>query len=176
VFCRKRDDELLLVSGFGDTSGGGIFLVAEGEVEQLDAMSSTGLAVGNGRVGRLLRSATELYGSELLVYDEAGIECYFRLDGYVDLHDIVWDGSHYVVASTAANSVFWLSPSGDVVRRWAALGHGDARHLNSLSSTAVGCSPRRSAASRATANGRRATRLRRDSSSSSRRARASSAA
>jgi acetolactate synthase-1/2/3 large subunit len=132
VFRRKRDDELLLVSGFGDTSGGGIFLVARGEVEQLDAMSSTGLAVGNGRVARLTRSATELYGSELLVYDEAGIERYVRLDGVVDPHDIVWDGSYYVVASTAANSVFWLSPSGDVVRRWAAPGHGDAWHLNSL--------------------------------------------
>jgi hypothetical protein len=129
---RRRKHEALLVSGFGDKSGGGTYVVRHGEAKQLDALSSTGLAVANGRVARLLRSATELYGSEMLVYDEGGIERYIRLDAIVDPHDILWDGSYYVVASAAANSIFWLSPSGDVVRRWQAPGEGDAWHLNSL--------------------------------------------
>jgi hypothetical protein len=129
---KRRNQETLLVSGFGDKSGGGLYAVARGEVEQLDALSTTGLTVANGRVARLLRSATELYGSEMLVYDKNGIERYTRLDDVVDPHDILWDGSHYVVASAAANSILWLSASGEVVRRWDAPGEGDAWHLNSL--------------------------------------------
>jgi len=132
VLLRKRDDEILLVSGFGERTGGGIFTVAQGDVERLDTLSSTGLTIANGRLARLLRSATELYGSELLLYDAEGIERYIRLDQVVDPHDIVWDGSHFVIASPATNSLVWLSPSGEVVRRWAAPGQGDAWHLNSL--------------------------------------------
>ena len=132
MFRRKREDTTLLVSGFGDKSGGGIFVVVDGEVERLDTLSSTGLAVADGRLARLLRSATELYGSELLLYDEHGIERYVRLDDVVDPHDVIWDGSHFVVASPAANSLIWLTAAGDVARRWQAPGEGDAWHLNSL--------------------------------------------
>jgi hypothetical protein len=130
---RKRSDAVtLLVSGFGEHSGGGIFAVAGTHVEQIDSLSSTGLVVGNGRIARLVRSATEHYGSELLLYDAHGVARYVRLDDVVDPHDVVWDGTHYIVASTTANSLFWLSEHGEVVRRWQAPGDGDAWHLNSL--------------------------------------------
>jgi uncharacterized protein DUF4915 len=109
-----------------------MFAVSGGEVEQVDSLSSTGLAVARGRVARLVRSATEHYGSELLLYDANGVERYIRLDDVVDPHDVVWDGEHYVIASTTANSLFWLSTNGEVVRRWQAAGDGDAWHLNSL--------------------------------------------
>ena len=129
---RRTGDVTLLVSGFGERSGGGIFAVSGRHVEQIDSLSSTGLAVACGRVARLVRSATEHYGSELLLYDGRGVDRYARLDEVVDPHDILWDGTHYVVASTAANSLFWLSAQGEVVRRWEAPGDGDAWHLNSL--------------------------------------------
>jgi acetolactate synthase I/II/III large subunit len=130
---RRRTDEVsLLVSGFGERSGGGIFVVCGARVEQIDSLSSTGLAVADGRVARLVRSATEHYGSELLLYDARGVARYVRLDDVVDPHDVVWDGTRYVVASTTANSLFWLSEHGEVVRRWEAPGDGDAWHLNSL--------------------------------------------
>ena len=129
---RRTDIVTLLVSGFGERSGGGIFAVSGRGVEQVDSLSSTGLAVARGRVARLVRSATEHYGSELLLYDANGVDRYVRLDDVVDPHDVVWDGTHYVVASTTANSLFWLSAQGEVVRRWQATGDGDAWHLNSL--------------------------------------------
>ena len=129
---RRNDDVTLLVSGFGERSGGGIFAVSGRRVEQVDSLSSTGLAVGRGRVARLVRSATEHYGSELLLYDVHGVERYVRLDEVVDPHDVAWDGMHYVVASTTANSLFWLSEHGEVIRRWQTPGDGDAWHLNSL--------------------------------------------
>ena len=117
---RRTDIVTLLVSGFGERSGEGIFVVSDRGVEQVDSLSSTGLAVARGRVARLVRSATEHYGSELLLYDVNGVERYVRLDDVVDPHDVVWDGTHYVVASTTANSLFWLSAHGEVVRRWQA--------------------------------------------------------
>lgn len=129
---RRSDGITLLVSGFGERSGGGIFAVSGTRVEQVDSLSSTGLAAAGGRLARLARSATEHYGSELLLYDAHGVERYARLDDVVDPHDIVWDGSHYVVAATTANSLFWLSAGGEVVQRWQAPGDGDAWHLNSL--------------------------------------------
>jgi len=132
VLRRRSADVTLLVSGFGERSGGGIFAVSDWGVEQVDSLSSTGLAVACGRLARLVRSATEHYGSELLLYDGSGVERYVRLDDVVDPHDVIWDGSHYVVASTTANGLFWLSPQGDIVRRWQAPGDGDAWHLNSL--------------------------------------------
>jgi len=132
VLRRRTNDVTLLVSGFGERSGGGIFAVSGRGVEQVDSLSSTGLAVARGRVARLVRSATEHYGSELLLYDDRGVDRYVRLDEVVDPHDVVWDGQHYVVASTTANSLFWLSAHGEVVRRWQAHGDGDAWHLNSL--------------------------------------------
>jgi hypothetical protein len=110
---RRTDDLTLLVSGFGESSGGGIFAVSNGHVEQVDSLSSTGLAVAAGRVARLVRSATEHYGSELLLYDFNGVERYIRLDEIVDPHDIVWDGAQFVVASTTSNSLFWLSAQGE---------------------------------------------------------------
>ena len=130
---RRTNDVALLVSGFGERSGGGIFAVSpDCGVEQVDSLSSTGLAVARGRVARLVRSATEHYGSELLLYDSHGVERYVRLDDVVDPHDVIWDGSHYVVASTTANSLFWLTSTGEVARQWQAPGDGDAWHLNSL--------------------------------------------
>jgi hypothetical protein len=132
VLRRRSKNVTLLASGFGERSGGGVFAVTGTRVEQLDSLSSTGLAVANGRLARLVRSATEHYGSELLVYDAHGVERYVRLDEVVDPHDIVWDGSGYIVASTTANSLFWLSAAGEVIRRWTAPGDGDAWHLNSL--------------------------------------------
>ena len=129
---RRNHDVTLLVSGFGEGSGGGIFAVSERGVEQVDSLSSTGLAVARGHVARLVRSATEHYGSELLLYDANGVERYVRLDDVVDAHDVVWDGTNYVVAATTANSLFWLSEHGEVVRRWQAPGDGDAWHVNSL--------------------------------------------
>jgi acetolactate synthase-1/2/3 large subunit len=122
----------VLVSGFGTESGGGLFAVGDGPVEQIDSLSTTGLAVAGGRLARLLRSPTELYGSELLLYDARGIERYTRLDDVVDAHDVVWDGSRWVVASTSRNTIFWLSSACEVADRWVAPGEGDAWHINGL--------------------------------------------
>ncbi len=119
---------VLLASGFGDDTGGGIFSLENGRLEQLDRLSSTGLAVQDSQVARLLRSSTERgYGSELLLYDARGVKRYLRIDELADPHDVL-----FAVVSTTTNTVLWLSESGEVVRRWKAPGEGDAWHLNSL--------------------------------------------
>ena len=124
---------VLLVSGFGDDTGGGLYAVGEDGAEQLDPLSSTGLATADGQLVRLLRASLEPgYGSELLVYDERGVVRYLRLDEVDDPHDVVWHGEHYVVVSTTQNAILWVTPAGRIARRWAAPGNGDAWHLNSL--------------------------------------------
>jgi hypothetical protein len=124
---------VLLASGFGYDTGGGLFAVREDGVEQLDGLSTTGLTLAGERLVRLLRAPEEPgYGSELLVYDERGVVQYLRLEDVDDPHDVRWDGSSFVVVSTTRNAIAWIAPTGEVVRRWTAPGHGDAWHVNSL--------------------------------------------
>ena len=124
---------VLLASGFGYDTGGGLFAIRDDGVEQLDGLSTTGLTLAGGRLVRLLRAPEEPgYGSELLVYDERGVVQYLRLEDVDDPHDVHWDGSNFVVASTTRNAIAWVAPSGEIVRCWTAPGHGDAWHVNSL--------------------------------------------
>lgn len=124
----------LVVSGFGEDTGGGLYRLVEGGFSQVDALSSTGLAVGRDRVARFLRApGDQTSNGELLVYDTKGLLAYHRLDAVPDAHDAVYDGDLLVVASSASNSVLWLNTSGAVVRRWSPdPAAGDAWHLNGL--------------------------------------------
>jgi len=125
--------DVLLISCLGEQTGGGLFAYDGGVVEQLDTLSSTGLAVAEQQFGRLLWSSGEA-GSpgELLVYDEVGVMRYVRIDDLREPHDLAWDGSSFVAVSTMSNSVVWLNPAGEVRKTWHAEGDGDAWHMNSL--------------------------------------------
>jgi len=103
--------DVLLISCLGEQTGGGLFAYDGGVIEQLDTLSSTGLAVAEQQFGRLLWSSGEA-GSpgELLVYDEVGVMRYVRIDDLREPHDLAWDGSSFVAVSTMSNSVVWLNP------------------------------------------------------------------
>ena len=119
---------MLLISCLGERTDGGLFAYDCNAMEQLDTLSSTGLAVDDGRLGRLLWSSGEA-GSvgELLVYDQKGVERYLRIDALREPHDLMWDGHQLVAVSTMSNSILWISPAGEVTRTWRAEGDGDAR-------------------------------------------------
>jgi acetolactate synthase-1/2/3 large subunit len=127
-------DTSLLISGFGDDTGGGLFCFDGDHLEQLDDLSTTGLTAFDGHLARLLRTGTdEEAPGELLVYDMHGLQRYHRIDSLVDAHDIIrWADGSFVVASPASNRIVWISPSGEIVRAWRAPGRGDAWHLNGL--------------------------------------------
>jgi hypothetical protein len=125
---------VVLASCLGDEdTGGGLFSFDGRSIERIDRLSSTGLSIAGDRLARLLRSRgdTDAPG-EILIYDSQGVRGYHRVDGIADPHDILWDGEHFIVVSSFTNSVVWISPAGEVVRRWHAPGNGDARHLNCL--------------------------------------------
>jgi acetolactate synthase-1/2/3 large subunit len=129
----RQNDQVLLISCLGEQTGGGLFAYDGETLDQIDTLSTTGLALAGGRLGRLLWSSGEA-GSvgELLIYDEAGVERYLRIDSLREPHDLAWDGQAFLAVSTLSNSVLWLSASGEVTRTWRADGDGDAWHLNSL--------------------------------------------
>jgi hypothetical protein len=122
-----------LISCLGERTGGGLFAYDGKDLEQLDTLSTTGLAFADGRLGRLLWSSGDA-GSvgELMVYDEIGVERYVRIDSLREPHDLAWNGQEFLAVSTLSNSILWLSPSGEVIHTWRADGDGDAWHLNSL--------------------------------------------
>jgi acetolactate synthase-1/2/3 large subunit len=116
-----------------EDTGGGLFALDGNRIEQLDSLSSTGLCMADGRAVRLLRANERSYGiAEMLIYDDRGIERYVRLDSIIDPHDVLWDGTHFVIACSASNRLIWLSAEGKIVREWHAPGEGDCWHLNSL--------------------------------------------
>jgi Domain of unknown function (DUF4915) len=133
---------VLVVSGLGAESGGGLYaLTPGGRVQRLDARSTTGFAVEPGAAPRLARllwtdDDVEAPGT-LLVSDAAGGETAWTIDALREPHGVLWregDGG-LVVVSTLTNAILWLDPDRREVRRtWTADADepGDAWHLNDL--------------------------------------------
>ena len=116
-----RGDDVLLISCLGEQTGGGLFALDGREVEQLDLLSSTGLALAGDRLGRLLCSSGEAGSAgELLVHDGAGVERYVRIGSLREPHGLVWDGTSFLGVSTMSNSILWLDRAGVVTRTWTA--------------------------------------------------------
>jgi acetolactate synthase-1/2/3 large subunit len=125
----------VVVSGLGDDTGGGLYVLEDSTFSVLDGVSSTGLAVSadGSRLARLLWAEDEVdFAGELLIYDSRGLLAHHRLDELRQPHGVVWDGHTLVVVSTGTNAILWVDPSGVVRRTWKAPGNGDSWHLNSL--------------------------------------------
>ncbi|HEY7530545.1 MAG TPA: DUF4915 domain-containing protein, partial [Gemmatimonadota bacterium] len=124
---------VLLASGFGDDTGGGLYALEAGRFHAVDRLSSTGLWSDGGRLVRLLRSADPGASvGEILVYDERGVAAYLRVDDLRDPHDVLVHDGRIVAASPLRNEILWIGFDGAVQRVWRAPGEGDAWHLNGL--------------------------------------------
>jgi Domain of unknown function (DUF4915) len=124
-------DARLLVSGFGKW-GGGIYDLTSGAPVALDDLASSGLALGGGRLWRLLRGPGEQTSTgELLAYDARGVRSYQRLDAVRDPHDVVWFAGAPHVTSSWDDAV-WRVGEGEPVRVWQGSPVPDAWHVNSL--------------------------------------------
>jgi acetolactate synthase I/II/III large subunit len=118
-------------SGDGDT-GGGLCIYDGKSVATVDRVSTGGLYLAENRFFRLLRTPLCTGSGEILVYDHCGVKQYLRIDELSDSHNLTWDGSHLIVASTGKNSLLWISLDGEVARRWQAPGEDDSWHLNDV--------------------------------------------
>lgn len=127
-------NRVLLISAFGEASGGGLFAFDGDTIERVDFVASRGLAPDGERLVRILDSPVDSLGSagEILTYDERGVRSYQRVDRLVDPHDVLWHGDSLVAVSSFYNAVLWISPSGDVVREWRAPGELDSWHVNGV--------------------------------------------
>ena len=121
----------ILLAGGTDMEGtGGLYGLDGSAVEKIDRINTNSIALAGDRLLRLLWS---LPGdtAHLVVYTEQGIERRFAFEDLGDAHQVVFDGSDYVMPSTSTNSIVWISPDG-ARREWKAAGEGDAWHLNSV--------------------------------------------
>jgi acetolactate synthase I/II/III large subunit len=134
LFVVDGDSSYVLVAScLGESSGGGLVSFDGESADVIDRISSTGLAVANGRLLRLLWCRGDFAApGELLVYDTKGVERYYRIDALSDPHDIAWDGTHYIVVSAGENSILWIGENGVVERKSQFAGGPDSWHLNSL--------------------------------------------
>jgi hypothetical protein len=126
----------LLVSGFGKW-GGGIYDVTTGTPEALDDLPTSGIALGGGRLWRVLRAPGEQTSAcELLSYDARGVCSYLRLDVVRDPHDVCWHQGAVHVSSSWDDAV-WRVTGGaaggagaELV--WQPSTVPDGWHVNSL--------------------------------------------
>src|SRR5690606_24346093 len=80
-------DARVVVSGFGKW-GGGLYDLSSGSAEALDDLPTSGIALGGGRLWRVLRAPGEQTSTcELLSYDARGVRSYGRYDAIRDPHD-----------------------------------------------------------------------------------------
>lgn len=133
MFAPLGKEFVALISGFDDDeSTGGVFAFDGKRVERLDDLPSTGLAVHDGSLARVLRGRDDDPGATFLHYDDGGVRSNEAVEGLVDPHDILWVGGTYAIACAGANKIVFASAHGEVRRAWEAPGAGDAWHLNSL--------------------------------------------
>src|SRR5918994_6844924 len=132
TWCDALRGQRLLVSGFGKW-GGGIYDLTDGTPEALDDLPTSGVAVGGGRLWRVLRAPGEQTSTcELLSYDARGVRSYQRIDAVRDPHDVVWfEGAPHVSASWD-DAVWRIAPAGDAHLVWRGPAVPDGRHANSL--------------------------------------------
>jgi Domain of unknown function (DUF4915) len=123
----------VLVSGFGKW-GGGLYDLTSGVPEALDDLPTSGLALGGGRLWRVLRAPGEQTSTcELMSYDARGVRSYHRYDVIRDPHDVRWfDGAPHV-SSSWDDAVWRVDPGADEPTLvWQGSTVPDGWHVNSL--------------------------------------------
>jgi uncharacterized protein (TIGR03032 family) len=122
-----------LITGFDDETGdGGLFVFDGDDIQQLDELPTTGIALANGGLARVLRGHDHAPGSHFIRHEADGTKHEAYVEGLVDPHDIAWVGDSFAVACAGANTIVFVTETGEVARIWNAPGTGDAWHLNSL--------------------------------------------
>jgi uncharacterized protein (TIGR03032 family) len=125
---------LLVASCLGDGDTGGGLLYHDGQSWIcIDDVSTTGLFVSDNELIRILWAPSQVAdGTSILHYNTSGLLRHLTVDGLTDPHDVLWDGVHYVAASSSQDSLLWIGLEGDVVRRFQPACGDDCWHLNSL--------------------------------------------
>jgi hypothetical protein len=122
---------VLLISGYDNEGSGGLFTFDGSELGQIDGLSSMGLAVGDERVGRLLRAPVDVdSATELVVYDRTGVLEYRRIDEIVDPHDVAQFDRSWIIVSSANNSVTTVAADGTLDVVWQPSTALDSWHPN----------------------------------------------
>ncbi|MGH9112205.1 MAG: DUF4915 domain-containing protein [Acidimicrobiales bacterium] len=102
-------DARLLVSGFGKW-GGGLYDLTSGTPRALDDLATSGIALGGGRLWRVLRAPGEQTSTcEILCYDARGARSYQRIDAIHDPHDVRWHDGALHISSSWDDAVWRLS-------------------------------------------------------------------
>ncbi len=132
----------MLVSGLDERGSGGLFAFDGSRIVTIDRLATTGIAVSEKVVGRLVQSfdglvlttgaaSTPASGARLLIYDHAGVREFRRLDDIPDPHDLTAsvDGS-WLAVSSARNAVVRIRPDGSSKTLWQPSSVPDAWHVN----------------------------------------------
>jgi hypothetical protein len=124
------DGYVVLAACASPEGDGGVFSLNGSHVEQIESMQCCSLAVGDGCLF-VLRWSQPGEPVDVFVYDQYGLKRSHHFAGLGDAHQISWDGTNFILVSTATNSVIWVGPNGTKTE-WKAPGDGDCWHINGV--------------------------------------------
>lgn len=132
-FKRTPTDQVLLISGRGQASGG-LFAWDEVGLEVIDWAGAGVFAVNGSKLVQLVSDQAVPPGAQLIIYDAAGAQRSSRCDRASDAHSVLWDTTDdvFIVAGTHRNSILWIDRAGEVLKEWRAPGELDSWHLSGL--------------------------------------------
>lgn len=128
----ERGGSVLLISGFDEVRGGGLFVFDGTRLETIDRLNTTGLALADGTVGRsLCASIDNPPAARLVLYDDRGVAEYRRFDSIVDPHDLAMlDDGTWVMVSSLRNEIVRVLPDGSLETLWRPSEVPDSWHPN----------------------------------------------
>ena len=115
---KLRNDEQLLVSS---PNGGGVFLLAGGQVERLSYVDTTGMAQ---TPTHLLWARQSEGGNRVRRVERASWDCRALSADPLDLHDLLWHEGFVYAVSTERNAVLKLDESLRLLRLSGRKGSG----------------------------------------------------
>lgn len=133
--CRDSSTthSVLVASCLGEQSGGGLCQMVNGQLVNVDSLSTTGIAANERLFVRLAWSDREPSApSSVIRYYLDGRRTETTLSLLQEPHSVVISEASLVVVSTFTNSLLWLSEDDQITRAWRAPGRGDSWHLNSI--------------------------------------------
>lgn len=123
----------LLISCFGDDTGGGLFTYSEGRIRAIDCLRSGGMSASAAKLRRVLsRKTTSGTTCRILTYFADTLLCSAELVQVVDPHDIVEEEDGLLIVSTGTNEIIKIAEDGKISTFWHATGAGNSWHINCL--------------------------------------------
>lgn len=107
---------------------GGLFLIEDETVKQLDDRPTTGLCFAGDK---LVRALWNRHCCETIFLVQDDTESNFIVDAG-DPHEVSWNGEEVAIVASRTNEIVWVTLNGKITRRWQASTVPNSWHISGV--------------------------------------------